>query len=48
MGSIKKANKNSDSTGKSNTAKLIDCLEQGGERLKDEAVGLSKRYINNL
>jgi len=23
-------------------AKLIECLEQGGERLKDEAIGLKK------
>jgi len=24
------------------TAKLVECLERGGERLKDEALGLRK------
>ena len=28
------------------TAKLLQCLEQGGERLNDEAVGLKKVYFN--
>ncbi len=30
----------------SNAAKLLRCLEQGGERLNDEAVGLRKTYTN--
>jgi len=28
----------------SNAAKLLLCLEQGGERLTDQAIGLRKTY----
>jgi len=30
------------------TAKLIECLEDGGKRLKDEDIGLNKRYTKSL
>ena len=29
-------------------AKLARCLEQGGERLNDEAIGLRKPYANKI
>ncbi len=31
----------------SRTAKLVKCLEQGGERLKDEAIGLRKPCLKS-
>lgn len=32
----------------SKAAKLAECLEQGGERLNDEAIGLRKPYANKI
>ena len=29
------------------TAKLLECLEQGGEKINDEEIGLRKPYFKN-